>query len=42
LSRLRSAPRQHGNVAAVGISVNERYTALTHFGARDFGVIRQP
>ena len=42
LSRLRTAPRQHGNVAAVGVSVNEGYTAPTQSGAGDFGVIRQP
>ncbi len=42
LSRLRSAPRQHGNVAVVAVGVNEGYMALTQSGARDFKVIRKP
>jgi hypothetical protein len=42
LSRLRSAPRQHGNVAAVALSVNEGYEALNQSGAGDFKVIRKP
>ena len=42
LSRLRSAPRQHGNVAVVAVSVNEGYMALNQSGAGDFKVIRKP
>ena len=42
LSRPRPAPRQHGNVAAVALSVNEGYTALKWPCARDFQVIRTP
>jgi hypothetical protein len=42
LSRLRSAPRQHGNVAVVAVSVNEGYMALNQSDAGDFRVIRRP
>ena len=42
LSRLRSAPRQHGNVAVVAVSVNEGYMALNQSRAGDFKVIRTP
>jgi hypothetical protein len=42
LSRLRSAPRQHGNVAVVAVSVNEGYRALSQSAADDFKVIRKP
>ncbi len=42
LSRLRSAPRQHGNVARVAASVNEAYTVRTGPNAFVFTVIRRP
>jgi hypothetical protein len=42
LSRPRPAPRQHGNVAAVALSVNEGYEALSQPGAGDFKVIPKP
>jgi hypothetical protein len=42
LSRLRTEPRQHGNVAAVAPSVNEGYTAPKRCGVGDFRVIHQP
>jgi hypothetical protein len=41
LSRLRTAPRQHGNVAAVAVSVNEGYTTPAWSGERGFSVIRK-
>ncbi len=42
LSRLRSAPRQHGNVARVAASVNEGYVAQARPNAFVYTVIRRP
>ena len=42
LSRLRTAPRQHGNVARVATSVNEACRARTRLNAFLSTVIRKP